>query len=148
MYYHRFRGALFLLFIPFLMAFCIPFQGIKGRVWIQADTNMPLKDGPRQLGSPYSTSIFVYESATIDQLIGQQENFATKLNANLVKQIKSNREGRFKLKLRPGNYTIVLGYKEGIYIPFFSGSRGVAQFEVLKHDFQEIDITIAAPSLF
>jgi hypothetical protein len=57
-------------------------------------------------------------------------------------------DGSFKLKLKPGKYSILLGYKEGMYIPFFSGMNGVAHIEVIKHQFQEIDLSIAASSIF
>lgn len=139
---------LLVLIVPFLMGFCIHSQGIKGFVYLKTDANMPLKGKPLQKGSPYSTTIFVYESASISQLIGQQGNFAKGLNAVLVKQVQSDKAGKFKLKLRPGKYTIVLGYQEGIYIPFFSGINGVGHIEVPKHQFQEIDLTISASSVF
>jgi len=41
-----------------------------------------------------------------------------------------------------------LGFKEGIYIPFFSGNSGVALVEVSKHQYKEIDLTITASSVF
>jgi hypothetical protein len=139
---------LLVLFVPFLMGFCIHTQGVKGVVFLQTDAMMPLKGKPLQKGSPYSTIIFVYESASITQLIGQQGNFAKGVNAKLVKQVRSDNAGKFKLKLSPGKYTIVLGYQEGIYIPFFSGTNGVAHIEVTKNQFQEIDIRIPASSVF
>lgn len=139
---------LLLLFVPFIMGFCIRSQGIKGVVYLQSDAMMPLKGKPLQKGSPYSTTIFVYEYAGITQLIGQQGNAAKGLNAKLVKQVRSDNAGKFKLKLSPGKYTIVLGYQEGIYIPFFSGTNGVAHIEVTKNQFQEIDLTISASSVF
>lgn len=139
---------LLLLFVPFIMGFCIRSQGIKGIVYLQSDAMMPLKGKSLQKGSPYSTTIFVYENAGITQLIGQQGNAAKGVNAKLVKQVRSDNAGKFKLKLSPGKYTIVLGYQEGIYIPFFSGTNGVAHIEVTKNQFQEIDLTISASSVF
>jgi hypothetical protein len=50
--------------------------------------------------------------------------------------------------LTPGKYSIVLGYQEGIYIPFFSGNTGVAFVEVSKHHYQEIDLRIIASSIY
>jgi phosphoenolpyruvate carboxylase len=58
-----------------------------------------------------------------------------------------DKAGKFKLRLAPGKYTIVLGYRDGIYIPFFSGNAGIAFVEVSKHQFQEIDLSIIASSM-
>lgn len=142
------RWILMVCTVPFLMGFCIRQQGIKGQVFLERDAVMPLKGKTKQSGRPYSTIIFVYESASIAQLIGQQGNFAKGVNAKLVKQVRSDNAGKFKLKLSPGKYTIVLGYQEGIYIPFFSGMNGVSHIKVTKNQFQEIDLTISASSVF
>jgi len=56
--------------------------------------------------------------------------------------------GKFKIRLAPGKYSIVLGYQEGVYIPYFSGNTGVAFVEVLKHQYQEIDLSIIASSIY
>jgi hypothetical protein len=50
--------------------------------------------------------------------------------------------------LAPGKYSIVLSYQEGVYIPYFSGNTGVAFVEVLKGQFQEIDLSIIASSIY
>lgn len=148
MHNYSFRIVYLLLFAPFLMGFCIRSQGIKGRILIEKEANMPLKGRANQSGMPFSTTIFVYEYASVNQLMNQQGNFAKGLNAKLVKQVRSGVDGKFKLQLRPGKYTLVLGYEEGLYIPFFSGLNGVSHIEVTKHQFQEIDLTISASSGF
>lgn len=142
------RLVLFLCFAPFFMGFCFRPQGIKGQVFIEKEATMPLKGRPKQLGHPFSTSVYVYEAVQSDQLVEQDGNWAKSLNAKLVKQVRTNEEGKFKLDLPPGKYTLVLGYKEGIYIPFFSGNNGIAFVEVVKHQYKEIDLTIRASSIF
>ncbi len=142
------RWILMVFTVPFLMGFCIRPQGIKGHVLIEKEATMPLKGKPKQLGRPFSTIVYVYEATNISQLEIQQGNFASGIRSKLIKQVRSDESGKFKLKLSPGKYTIVLGYKEGIYIPFFSGNTGVAFVEVSKHQYQEIDLTITASSIF
>ncbi len=144
----RFSLVYILFLVPILMSFCVRSQGIKGQVLLEKVAYMPLKGGSNKSGNPISTMIFVYESAVVDQLIDQQGNFAKGLNAKLVKQVRSARDGKFKLNLRPGKYTIVLGYNEGLYIPFFSGMNGVAHIKVIKAQFQEIDLSISPSSIF
>jgi hypothetical protein len=145
---HPFRGVFMLFLAPILMGFCVQSQGVKGLVLLEKEANMPLKGGSKRSGTPISTMVFVYESASINQLTDQQGHFTKGLNAKLIKQVRSGVDGTFKLKLKPGKYTILLGYKEGLYIPFFSGMNGVAHIEVIKHQFQEIDLSIAASSIF
>lgn len=145
---HPCRFVLLICLVPMLMGFCILPQGIQGHVWLEKNVTMPLKGKPSQKGSPISTMVYVYEAANVNQLIGQEGNWAKGIQATLVKQVRSDRTGKFKLRLAPGKYTIVLGYQEGIVIPFFSGNTGVAFVEVLKHQYQEIDLTISASSVF
>jgi hypothetical protein len=129
------------------MGFCILPQGIMGHVYLEQNAKMPSKGGSKQKGSPISTMVYVYETANLDQLIEQDGNYAKGIQAKIVKQIRSDKAGKFKLRLAPGKYTIVLGYRDGIYIPFFSGNSGVAFVEVSKHQYQEIDLRIIASSM-
>lgn len=130
-----------------LMGFCILTQGISGYVFLENNTSMPLKGMAKQKGLPISTMVYVYEAADVDQLIGQEGHYAKGIKAKIVKQVLSDKAGKFKLRLAPGKYTIVLGYQDGIYIPFFSGNTGLAFVEVYKHQFQEIDLRIIASSM-
>jgi hypothetical protein len=133
---------------PMLMGFCMLPQGIKGHVLIENNTAMPLKGSPKQKGSPIATMVYIYEAVNVHQLIGQEGNYAKGIKARLIKQVRSNNTGKFKIRLAPGKYSIVLGYQEGVYIPYFSGNTGVAFVEVLKHQYQEIDLSIIASSIY
>ncbi|MEN9319802.1 MAG: hypothetical protein RLZZ309_789 [Bacteroidota bacterium] len=102
-----------------LLGFCILTQGISGYVFLENNTSMPLKGMAKQKGLPISTMVYVYEAADVDQLIGQEGHYAKGIKAKIVKQVRSDKAGKFKLRLAPGKYTIVLGYQDGIFIPFF-----------------------------
>jgi hypothetical protein len=132
---------------PMLMGFCILPQGIFGHVFLEKNASMPLKGMPKQRGLPIMTMVYVYESANLNQLIAQEGKYAKGIEAKMIKQVRSDKAGKFKLRLAPGKYTIVLGYRDGIYIPFFSGNTGIAFVEVSKHQFQEIDLSIMASSM-
>ena len=144
---HPYRLIFFLCLAPMLMGFCIPPQGIRGQVLFEENAMMPFKDRPKQMGRPIATMVYVYEAANLNQLIAQEGNYAKGIQAKIVKQVRSDKAGKFKLRLAPGKYTIVLGYHEGIYIPFFSGNTGVAFVEVSRHQFQEIDLRFIASSV-
>jgi hypothetical protein len=145
------KKAIYFIFLvclaPMLMGFCILLQGISGQVFLEKNTTMPLKGMSKQKGLPISTMVYVYEASNVDQLIAQEGNYAKGIEAKIIKQVRSDKAGKFKLRLAPGKYTIVLGYKEGIYIPFFSGNTGVALVEVFRHQFEEIDLRIIASSM-
>ena len=144
---HPFKSVLLVCLAPMLMGFCILPQGIKGHVLLENNTAMPLKGSAKQKGGPIETMVYIYEAANTNQLVGQEGNYAKGMEARLIKQVRSNNAGKFKLRLAPGKYSIVLGYHEGIYIPYFSGNMGVAFIEVSKHQFQEIDLLIIASSV-
>ena len=144
---HPFKSILFLCLALMLMGFCLLPQGIRGHVLLGNNTSMPLKGSSKQQGRPIATVVYIYETANVNQLIGQEGNYAKGIEARLIKQVRSNNAGQFKIRLAPGKYSIVLGYQEGIYIPFFSGNTGVAFVEVSKHQYQEIDLRIIASSM-
>ena len=141
------RFSLLVCLAPILMGFCFLPQGISGHVLLENNTAMPLKGSAKQKGRPIATMVYIYEAANVDQLMKQEGNYAKGIQARLIKQVRSNHAGKFKLRLAPGKYSIVLGYQEGIYIPYFSGNTGVALIEVPKHQFQEIDLLIIASSV-
>ena len=143
----RIKFILFLCLIPMLMGFRILPQGIKGHVLLEKNATMPLKGKTKQKGLPISTMVYVYEAANLNQLIAQEGNYAKGIQAKMIQQVRSDSAGKFKLRLASGKYTIVLAYKEGIYIPFFSGNSGLAFVEVSKHRWQEIDLTLVASSM-
>jgi hypothetical protein len=130
------------------MGFCFIRQGISGHILLENNTAMPSKGSAKQKGRPISTMVYIYEASNIDQLIAQEGNYAKGIKAKIVKQVRSDKTGKFKLRLAPGKYSIVLGYEEGIYIPYFSGNTGVAFVEVSKHQYQEIDLLIIASSIY
>lgn len=140
--------CLLLLGLPLMMGFCFRSNGIKGRVLIKNETNMPLKGKIAQNGTPYATTLYVYEAATIHQLIEQDGPWVKGIQARLRYQIKTDQLGQFKRGLPPGKYTVLVQHPKGLYVPYFSGIEEVAIIEVKKGVFQEIDLTIAAPSLF
>ena len=144
---HPFKSILFLCLALMLMGFCLLPQGIRGHVLMENNTSMPLKGSSKQQGRPIATVVYIYETANVNQLIGQEGNYAKGIEARLIKQVRSNNAGQFKLRLAPGKYSIVLGYQEGIYIPYFSGNTGVAFVEVSRHQYQEIDLRIIASSM-
>jgi hypothetical protein len=145
---HPLKSILFLCLALMLMGFCLLTQGIRGHVLLENNTSMPLKGSSKQQGRPIATVVYIYETANVNQLIGQEGNYAKGIEARLIKQVRSNNAGQFKIRLAPGKYSIVLGYQEGIYIPFFSGNTGVAFVEVSKHHYQEIDLRIIASSIY
>ena len=145
---HPFKSILFLCLALMLMGFCLLPQGIRGHVLMENNTSMPLKGSSKQQGRPIATVVYIYETSNVNQLIGQEGNYAKGIKARLIKQVRSNNAGQFKIRLAPGKYSIVLGYQEGIYIPFFSGNTGVAFVEVSKHQYQEIDLRIIASSIY
>ncbi|MEI8142465.1 MAG: hypothetical protein WCG90_06335 [Chitinophagia bacterium] len=142
------RSTFLICLAPILMGFYILPQGIKGHVLLEENATMPFKGKAQQKGRPISTTVYIYEAANVNQLVGQEGNYAKGLEAKIIKQVRSDDAGKFKLRLAPGKYSIVLGYQEGIYIPYFSGNEGVAFIEVLTHQWQEIDLTIIASSVY
>jgi hypothetical protein len=103
------KYILLVCLVPMLMGFCFLTQGISGHVLLENNTSMPFKGSNKQKGRPISTMVYVYEVANVNQLVGQEGNYAKGIEARLIKQVRSDNTGKFKLRLAPGKYSIVLG---------------------------------------
>jgi hypothetical protein len=82
-------------------------QGIKGYVYIVKGNQMPspgIKPAPPK---GYSTTVCIYELTNINQVKKASNSpFYSSIQAKLIKEIRSGKDGSFKVALKKGQYSL------------------------------------------
>jgi hypothetical protein len=116
-------------------------QGIKGKVEWVSGNQMP---GPGKKASgaqPIERTVHVYEATTTGQT-SQNGVFFSNLTTKLIKTVKTKKNGRFCVKLPPGEYSLFIEEKKGLFANSFD-DRGRIQCVVVKKDeFNSITILV------
>lgn len=103
---------------------------------------MPSKGKLNAQGRPLTTKIFIYQPLQLAQLEKQNGAYCSQIKGVLVKYVLSDSTGQYHLNLKPGKYSIVVGYEDGYFIPYFSGAEGVAYVVVKAGEPQVLNITV------
>ncbi|MBL7845103.1 MAG: carboxypeptidase regulatory-like domain-containing protein [Cyclobacteriaceae bacterium] len=116
-------------------------QGIKGKVeWISGN-QMPGPDQPPSKPLGIKREIWIYQATTIDQ-VSMDGVFFSDIPTFLVKKVKSNKKGCFKATLPPGDYSLFIKEKYGLFANRFDGQNRVNCLTVKPGEFIEITIRV------
>lgn len=118
-------------------------QGVFGKVlWVEGNV-MPSPSAPnRGGGRPVERTLHIYEITQLSQVEGQSPLF-NRVKTKLVAKVKSNREGYFQCKLKPGKYSIFTLEEEGqLFANSFDDNGSITPFEVKVNEVTNYPITI------
>lgn len=140
----KFAGMLLILgmgiLIPDQPGFCQR-QGIKGQVFWLSGNQMP---GPGRNTAPnlgISREILVFELTTTSDAI-QQGTFFNDIKTRKVATVVSSNDGRFKVKLPPGRYSVFVKEPEGLFANLFNTSGEINPVTVEPKKFTWMSITV------
>jgi len=144
-----FRIFLFLLFGINQMA-CIgqhhlqkqTISGVEGQVLELIGNAMPSKGKPAVKGRPMVTKIYIYQPLHLAQLENQNGAFCNKINGVLIDSVVSDSVGHYHIVMKPGQYSVVVGYGNGFFVPYFSGLDGVAYITIEPNNTVLLNITV------
>ena len=105
-------------------------SGIEGQLLEQIANAMPTKGRPTAKGIPLLSKVYIYKKLILAQLENKNGALCNKINGQLVDSTFSDATGHYHLALKPGQYSIVVGYENGYFIPYFSGIDGVAYVQI------------------
>src|SRR5690349_13526172 len=84
-------------------------QGIKGFVHIIQGNQMPSPDRKPAPPKGYSTTVCIYELTNINQVKKAPNSpFYSSIQTKLIKEIKSGKDGFFKVALKKGEYSLFI----------------------------------------
>ncbi|MBI1342920.1 MAG: carboxypeptidase regulatory-like domain-containing protein [Terrimonas sp.] len=118
-------------------------QGIKGKVYFVSGNQMPSPDIPTPEPKPIKTSLYIFELTNISQVTGKKGSpFYTSINTRLVKEVRSNSEGRFKVRLDAGEYSVFTKKGDLFYANTFDQFNNIASVKVVPGSFAELNVRI------
>lgn len=116
-------------------------QGIKGKVeWLEGN-QMPGPDRKPVKPRGIQREVWIYQAVTIQQAKSEGVFFSD-IASPLIKKIKTNRKGCFKLKLPPGDYSLFILEKNGLFANRFDGQGRINSVTVKPGEFTEISILV------
>ncbi len=95
-------------------------RGLKGHVFWISGNQMPSPEEPPSPPKGMKTTLYIYELTHISQVVQKDQSpFYSSILTQLVKTVETNDKGRFRVKLKPGTYSLFVK-KDDL---FFSGQR-------------------------
>ena len=118
-------------------------QGVFGKVtWSQGNL-MPSPDAPKANGSKAVVrEVHIYKLTNLSETEGESPLFI-KLKTQLIAKAKTDTNGYFQCKLKPGNYSIFTAEEEGkLFANLFEGDGSIMPFEVKANKVTIVNINI------
>ena len=113
--------------------------GVKGHVYLVRGNQMPSPDRPPSAPQGFSTTLYIYELTNINQVSRQGTSaFYSSISSQLIKEVKTDEQGYFKVKLKPGLYSLFIKKDDLFYSSQFDDKNNIHPVEVTKGKMSEI----------
>ena len=121
-------------------------QGIVGEVrWLEGNLMPTIGDttyAARAKGIPVKREIHIYKAVKTEDTKVEDGTFFTKVNSAMVKKIKTDREGRFRISLPSGRYSVFVLEEDRLFANIFNGDNLINPVTVEPGNYTEIQISI------
>jgi hypothetical protein len=136
----RTLGIICLFAILFTSAFAQK-QGINGQVFWLSGNQMP---GPDKKSTPEQgivREIHIYKITTMNDVV-VENNYYHDVKTELVAKVTSGRDGYFKVRLLPGEYSVFTVEPKGLFANMFDLKQRINPVIVKPRKFTWVTITI------
>jgi hypothetical protein len=117
--------------------------GIKGHVVELVGNQMPSPDLPPTAPRGVKTTLYVYKLTNINEVKREGVSaFYSSISTQLVKEITTNEDGSFKVKLKPGNYSLFVKKGDLFYSSQFDEKNNIHPVEVKSGNMTEINFQV------
>ena len=121
-------------------------QGISGDVrWVEGNLMPALGDTTyldRSKGIPVAREIYIFKAIKIHDVKPQIGDFYSDIKSELIKRVKTDKNGKFTVMLPPGKYSVFVMEKEGFFANKYDGEGYINPVIVVAGEFAEMNITI------
>lgn len=114
-------------------------QGIRGHVYLVQGNQMPSPDRPPSTPAGMKTTLYVYELTNTSQATLQEGSFYKTISTKLVKEVQTDEDGSFKVKLKPGWYSLFVRKGDQFYSNIFDDKNNIHPVEVKRGEWTEED---------
>jgi hypothetical protein len=153
MYNHRQLGRILLLILIVTSIFSTVFaqkkrtahkQGIEGVVIWKAGNLQPSPDAPTPTnqGTPISREIWIVALTNTQKTPANEEGFYPKLNQKVIARVVSDKNGKFRVRLKPGYYSIFTKEKQGFWANQLDDANNIYPVKVERNRFEKINFVI------
>lgn len=118
-------------------------QGIRGTVVFKSGNLMPGPGRTPPAGKPVRRELFVYEPTKMAQMKTRADGFYEAVQTRLIKRAWSDQQGRFRITLPPGQYSVLVKEPEkGLFANVFDGEMNAFPVEVKAGRFTTVSLEI------
>jgi hypothetical protein len=140
---NKFQFLILILSFPMMSIAQNKSQGICGDVrWLEGN-QMPGPGVKMNSGKPVVRELYIYNAVKPEQTTaGESPAFVGKVNAKLVKRIKTRRDGTFSVSLPPGLYSVFTMESDGLWANTFDSDGYINPVTVQPGEYTNIHILI------
>ncbi len=115
-----------------------------GHIFEHRFNSMPMVDKPSSKGVPLSTTLYIYEPTRTNQIDDNLSGspIVSEIKSRFVDSVHSDQTGKFRMYIKPGKYSVFIKYKNGYYIPYYSGIEWVSIIQINPNSLNTIDLDI------
>lgn len=118
-------------------------QGIEGHVYRVSGNQMPSPDKKPTAPKGIRTTLYIYELTNLTQVSRQgHSSFYSAIRTKLVKKIKTDSTGYFKIELPAGHYSVFVKKGTQFYANLFDGNNNIYPVEVTPQKMTTIEFKV------
>lgn len=116
-------------------------QGIQGQVLQRVGNQMPNLDNAQKNNTPQAVQTTVWIFADVIPAQSPQLKISDiQGKLNVLKQVKTDRNGKFFAELPPGEYTVLAQFGDNLYLNSFTGDGNYKTVKVNANQTSEIKL--------
>ena len=114
-------------------------SGIRGHVYIESGNRMPSPEEPVSASKGLKTTLYIYALTNISDVDREGITaFYKSISTRFVKKVKTGNDGAFKVKLKPGLYSLFMRKGDLYYSSQFDEKNNIHPVEVMPGNMTEV----------
>lgn len=117
-------------------------QGIRGKVVWVSGNQMPGSGAERTEPKGIKREIYIYALTTVAETTQTDGVFFSDIKSRLVKKVRSKKNGKFCVKLPPGQYSVFVKEENGLFANLFDGENHIHPVTVKPGEYEILTIQV------
>ena len=122
-------------------------QGIKGNVYLVSGNQMPSPDLPPSKPRGMKATLAIYELTNTSQVKASGKFYETP-STKLVKLVETDENGAYKVKLKPGNYSLFVKIDSLYYSNVFDDKFNIHPVEIKRGTWSTDDFKVGYNAVY
>lgn len=139
--FHTSLIALILVCLVALRPVPIKKEGIEGYLYKVSGNQMPSPDIRPAVPKGAKGYLYIYELTNINQAVKKTgSSFYSSVSTRLIRKVRTNSNGYFKVILAPGKYSIFIKKDTVLYANRFDSQNNIAPVEVKRRKMTKVEV--------